>query len=84
MAKKRNYRRYELRDKRELVYLGITKQDPEQRGQQHKSEGKDFTSMNIVGPAVTKDSAEDWEEKRLQKYRDNHAGKNPRDNKTNK
>ena len=82
--KKRNHSRYELRDGHEVVYVGITKQDPNQRAQQHTSDGKKFTSINVVGPAVTKDSAEGWEEERLQTYRNNHGGKNPRHNKTSK
>jgi len=81
--KKRDHSRYELRDGHELVYVGISK-DPDQRAKQHENDGKKFTSMNIVGPAVSKDSADRWEEQRLEMYRKNHGGNNPRHNKTNK
>ncbi len=82
MAKRDNHR-YELRDKGKIVYVGIT-DDPDRRQGEHKNEGKRFTSMNVVGPAVTQGSAEKWEEERLQKYRKSHSGKNPRYNKTGK
>ncbi|HID19680.1 MAG TPA: GIY-YIG nuclease family protein [Methanophagales archaeon] len=81
MAKKRNYYRYELRDHRRIVYVGVT-DDPARREDEHKREGKRFTSMNIVRPAVTKNSAERWEEEKLEQYRRSHGGKNPRYNKT--
>ncbi|MGB7292125.1 MAG: GIY-YIG nuclease family protein [Thermodesulfobacteriota bacterium] len=81
MPSKRDNYRYELRDKGSLVYVGITN-DPEKREQEHKGERKRFTSMNIITPPVTQDSAERWEEKRLETYRTNHQGKNPRYNKT--
>jgi len=81
MSKKRNYYRYELRDGRKIVYIGVT-DDPSRREREHKSEGKRFTSMNIVGPAVTKGSAEQWEEKRLEQYCRSHGGKSPKYNKT--
>lgn len=80
MAKKRDYYRYELRDRRKIVYVGIT-DDPVRREAEHKSQGKHFTKMNTVGPAVTKNSAEQWEEGRLEQYRRSHGGKNPRYNK---
>jgi len=80
MSKKRAHFRYELRDQGKIVYVGIT-DDPERREGEHQNEGKHFTSVNIVGPAVTKNSAELWEEKRLEQYRRSHGGKNPRYNK---
>ena len=81
MAKKRNYYRYELRDRRRIVYVGIT-DDPARREDEHRLEGKHFTSMNLIKPAVTKESAERWEEERLEQYRRSHGGKNPKYNKT--
>jgi predicted GIY-YIG superfamily endonuclease len=76
---KRNYYRYELRERRRIVYIGITN-NPKRREDEHKSEGKRFTRMGIVGPAVTQASAEKWEAKRLEQYRRTHGGKNPRYN----
>ena len=83
MPSKRDHYKYELRDKGKLVYVGITN-DTETREQQHKRDRKRFTSMNVVGSSVTQNSAERWEEQRLETYRRNHKGKNPRHNKTNK
>ncbi len=83
MPKPRNYHRYELRDHGKIVYFGIT-DDPERREEEHKDEGKRFTTMNVVGPAVIKNSAEKWEEDRLEGYRENHGGRNPRYNETDK
>ena len=81
MAKKRDYYRYELRDGHKIVYIGMT-DNPIRREGQHKSEGKDFTRMTLVGRKVTENSAEQWEEKRLEQYRRSHGGRNPRYNKT--
>jgi len=75
----RDHYRYELRDGREIVYIGITT-DPARRETEHTSDGRRFTSMNIVGTAVTKESAEQWEKERLEQYRKNHQGRNPRYN----
>ncbi len=83
MSKKRGFARYELREKGKLVYVGITSQSLDERAEQHRQDGKRFTSVNKAGPFVTKDSAEEWEENRLEQYRHSHKGKNPRYNKTN-
>lgn len=83
MASKRDQYRYELRDKGIIVYVGIAN-DPETREKEHKRERKRFTSMNVIKPPVTQQSAERWEENRLETYRNNHKGKNPRYNKTKK
>ena len=77
---KRDHWRYELKNGHKIVYFGIT-DDPERRETEHKSERKRFKRMNIVGPAVTQETAEQWEEKRLETYRRNHNGKNPKYNK---
>lgn len=83
MAKNRNYYRYELKQHRKVVYRGITK-DPERREMEHRNEGKRFTHMKIVGPAVTKEAAEEWEEKSLESFRKSHGGRNPKYNETEK
>jgi len=46
MAKKRNHYRYELKDCRKIVYVGIT-DDPSRRESEHKNKGKSFTSIKI-------------------------------------
>ena len=37
--------------------------------------------MTVVGPAVTRDSALDWERDRIEGYEQSHNGKMPRYNK---
>ena len=81
--RKRNYYRYELKKENKVLYKGITN-NPERREEEHKKEGKRFSNMKIIGPVVTKPSAEEWEEKSLEIYRKNHGGKNPRYNKLEK
>lgn len=81
--RKRNTYRYKLNQGGKVVQYGIT-DDPERRKQEHKDDGKQFNQMKIVGPIVTRDSAERWEEERLESYRRTHRGRNPRYNKTDK
>ena len=83
MNNKRNCFRYKLWDPGKIVQFGITN-DPERRKEEHKDEGKRFSTFSIEGPAVTKNSAEEWEEQKLKSYRAHHYGKNPRYNKTEK
>ena len=80
MPAPRDHYRYLLYHQGAIVYIGITN-DPERREQEHRDEGKRFTSMSVLRPAVTRASAERWEEERLEAYRRNHRGKNPRYNK---
>ena len=61
MAQKRDTYKYELKQGNKVVYVGITK-DPNRREQEHRDEGKRFTSMNIVGNASTRQGASAWEE----------------------
>ncbi len=75
--------RYELRDGRKVVQYGIT-DDPERREREHHDDGKRFTTMNVVGPAVTRETAEEWEEDSLDSYRRGHRGRNPRYNETDR
>ena len=83
MARKRNTHRYELKQGRQVVYRGIT-DDLERREQEHRDEGKRFTHLHPVGPAVTRDGAEKWEEQALESFRKSHSGRNPRYNETDK
>jgi len=76
MAKARDYHRYELKRGKKVVYRGITN-DPERREAEHRQEGKNFTHMHIIGPAVTKETAQKWEEQSLQSYRRSHGGRLP-------
>lgn len=76
----RDTHRYILRDGRKIVQFGITNAPPD-RAEEHARDGKRFTSMTVVGPAVTRDSALDWERDRIETYQENHDGKRPRYNK---
>lgn len=48
--------------------IGITN-DPKRREDKHKKDGYIFPKMEIFGSAVSRESAEKWEEKELEKYR---------------
>ncbi len=74
----RNTYRYVLRDGRDVVQYGITN-DPEARANEHSR--KRFTGMTVVGPAVTRESALQWERSRIEEYCRAHGGKRPRYNK---
>jgi predicted GIY-YIG superfamily endonuclease len=78
MSRRDKYR-YELRYGRKIVYFGTTN-DPERRVFEHVDSGKRFTHMNVVGPAVTRDSALDWEDDKLDGYARTHRGYLPRYN----
>jgi len=67
-----------------FTFLWTSPKTTEKREKEHKKERKRFSSMKVIKPPVTEASAEKWEEKRLDTYRYNHGGKNPRYNKTNK
>ena len=76
MGSKRDYYRYELRNGHKIVYIGITN-DPERRETEHENASEDFTSMNVIRPVVTEDSARGWEQQRLETYRQGHNGQLP-------
>ena len=80
MPKKRDTNLYELYDGRKKVYIGIS-DDPESRAQKHEAEGKRFTRMNVRTPKLTRESAEEREDKALQSYKHGH-GRLPKYNKT--
>lgn len=78
--KPRDTYRYELRDGRQLVQYGISER-PDVRAYQHELDGKRFTGVTVVGPAVTRESALEWERDMIAAYERSHAGKRPRYNK---
>lgn len=75
----RDTKKYELFDKNRLVYVGISN-DIERRVNEHRAEGMQFTRVEQVGRASTRQSASDWETSRLQTYMDNHGGELPKYN----
>ncbi len=70
--KKRDTRVYELRDGRQIVYFGITK-NPDRRLSEHVKSDKTFTHMNLVSPKLSRKSAESIETKKIRRY-DNGRG----------
>jgi hypothetical protein len=60
--------RYILKDGRKGVQFGITN-NPPVRCSQHVAAGKQFSVMEIVGPAVTRVSAREWEYDRIETHR---------------
>ena len=77
---KRDTTKYVLKDKNEVVYVGITN-DLERRTQEHKAEGMKFTSVTKVGNNTTREGASNWETVRIQTYMQNHNGATPKYNK---
>jgi predicted GIY-YIG superfamily endonuclease len=78
--KKRDTYRYILKNGNSIEYIGISN-NPERREAEH-SKDKLFSKMEIVGPIVSRESAEKWESERIRTYRQNHNGKIPPANKT--
>lgn len=78
MADRDTYK-YELRNGRKVVYVGITN-DLERRENEHRNEGMKFTSMTKVGNKTTRDAAEAWEQDRIATYKENHCGERPQYN----
>lgn len=78
--KPRDTYRYVLRDGRDVVQYGIS-DHPEVRAYAHELDGKRFTGVSIAGPAVTRESAQDWERDMIEAYQRSHGGKKPRYNK---
>ena len=77
---RRDTHRYILRDGRQIVQFGISN-GPLDRAEEHRNDGKRFSSVEVVGPAVTRDSALDWERYRVESYQRSHGGRRPRYNK---
>ena len=63
-----------------INYVGTTN-NPGRRAAEHKGEGKSGNLRTETRP-LSQGAAERWEANRLQTYRDNHGGKNPKHNRT--
>lgn len=72
--------RYKLKEGNRILYIGITN-DTARRKAEHQRD-KEFGHMFIEGPAVTRQTAEQWEAEELATYRRSHGGQNPPYNKT--
>ena len=79
MAERNTYK-YELKQGNKVVYVGIS-DDPARREIEHRRD-KDFGKMVIVGNKSTRESAKDWEDRRIETYMNNHGGETPKYNKT--
>jgi hypothetical protein len=75
----RDTHQYILRNGRQIVQFGITNGALD-RAMEHLRHGKRFTTMTVVGRAVSRDTALDWERDRIESYQDNHLGRRPRYN----
>lgn len=80
MPKRRDTVTYDLKRGRRVVYRGTT-EDPEQREQQHRDEGKVFDRLLVTSRRMTTEGAKRKEEEGLEQYRRSHRGQNPRYNK---
>lgn len=78
MPKKRDTSKYSLWDGQKKIYIGIT-DNPEARESAHR-EDKKFDQMKIEGPKVSRETALDWEQEALDKFRRGHEGKSPKYN----
>jgi predicted GIY-YIG superfamily endonuclease len=78
LAQERDTARYTLRDGHKIVYIGITNK-PERREGEHQQD-KRFDQMRVEGPKVCRDTALDWEQQALDRFRRGHQGKNPKYN----
>jgi len=67
-----------LWDDQEKVYIGVTT-DPESRENKHRQDKK-FDQMKIEGQKVSRETAFQWEQEALDKYRRGHKGKSPKYN----
>jgi predicted GIY-YIG superfamily endonuclease len=72
---------YELKQGNKVVYVGTTN-NPDRRQQEHDKSGKNFSKMNITSRKMTEEGAMKKESSRLDTYRKNHSGSNPKYNKT--
>lgn len=73
---------YSLVDKKKKVYVGTTN-DLDRREKEHRDSGKEFTTIKKESRNMTPESAKEREVKKLEGYRKNHQGKNPKYNKDN-
>jgi hypothetical protein len=63
---KRDTYRYRLLKDGKIVHSGITN-NPPRREREHRRDGRQFDTLQIVGPAVTRETALGWEGRPLRK-----------------
>ena len=79
MSEKRDTFRYELLNGEEMV-AAETSHSPHRVARDYSADGLEVSDVRIIGPAISREAAEIWVEKRLDKYRRENDGKNPRYN----
>lgn len=67
MGRPRNTRRYTMRTGNAIEKYGITDQTPAERESQNRNDGVPG-KIRIEGPAVTRESALDWERNKVENY----------------
>ena len=75
---KRDTYTYVLKNGRNVVYIGETK-NPERREQEHRDEGKKFTKMITDFPSSEK-TARKSEQEKIESFKRSHKGKKPKYN----
>jgi predicted GIY-YIG superfamily endonuclease len=78
LSQKRDTYRYTLKNGPKIVYIGVTTA-PESRENSHRQD-KNFDRMKIEGPKVSKETALEWEQEALERYRRGHGGRTPKYN----
>ncbi len=81
MSEKRDTFRYELLNGDEMVAVG-TSHSPHRVARDYSADGLEVSDVRIIGPAISREAAEIWVEQRLDEYRRENDGKNPRYNPT--
>ena len=79
MQKPRDTWLYELKDGKEIVDYGITNK-PDRRAIEQANSGKNFTHLNIISVALTRESALKRETQSIQRYQKQHGGRPPKYN----
>lgn len=70
---------YKLLEDNKIVYYGTTN-NPEKRENEHRNSGKEFDCLKKVSRSMPSESAKKRESGKLESYRHNHKGKNPKYN----
>jgi hypothetical protein len=71
----REWYKYELWNRRILVYVGIT--NDILRSEYEDNSFREYTRMKIIGRATTREAAVKWKEARIETYRKNHQWQYP-------
>ena len=73
---KRDTSRYIVEHRGKPIYVGITN-DPERRAEEHRQEGMPG-NLEVQGPKVTRETAEQWEREKIDNLRRRNGPKSLR------